>query len=150
MPKMNYKASFGISFAVFFVSFMVIIFMSPELTAGLTKLSWVPDELDPIKFEKAKEIFQKCDLPEDEFNRINQVLFDIDKEFYLNNDTVTSERMFKSVLGDIIECNLKTEGGTLFLDTTMGRVAQFITIFSGITSTVIAILGFRKHGRDFL
>lgn len=147
---MNYRASFGISFAVFFVSFMVIMFMSPELTAGLTKLSWDVDELDPVRFEKAKEIFQRCDLSEDEFNRINQVLFDIDKEFYLNNDTVKSERMFKSVLGDIIECNLKTEGIPLFLDTALGKLTQIIAIVSGVMTTAMTILGFKKHGRNFL
>lgn len=147
---MNLKILFGISLTVFFFSFMPILFLSPELTANLTKLSLVPDELDPEQLEKGKEFLKSCDVSEDEFNRINEVLFEAEKEFYLNNDTVKAERLFQTVKGDIISCNLRAEGVILFLDTVLGKTVQTVSIISGISSTIIVVLGYRKHGKDFL
>ena len=146
----NYKILFAISATIFFFSFITLVFLSPELTVNLTKLSWIPDELDPVQLEKGKEILKRCDVSEEEFNRINQVLFDAEKEFYLNNNTVKAEKIFKTVLGDIISCNLRSEGGTIFLDTILGKIVQLVTIVSGITSTIVVFLGYRKHGKDFL
>ena len=133
---MNYTALFIISSLVLLASILTIFIFSPELAAKLTKLSVIPDELKPETLVAAKEILKKCNISEDEFNRINEVLFEAEKELNLNNDPIKAEKVFKNVRGDLISCELRPEGGPSFVDTILGRIVQAVIIASGI-STII-------------
>jgi len=118
--------------------------MSPEKIGSLTLLSVAPQELDRNQLDAAKQILKKCELTTEEFNRIDKVLFEADKELGLNNDPIAAEKLFKTVREDILSCKYRPDGGPPFSETSMGIIADFVSIISGISSVVFGILRY-KH-----
>lgn len=121
---------------------MIILF--PETIMKLPLLSITENKtITKEQLDGAKEILQHCDWPTEKINKMNEIIFNAEKEYYIRNNPDNATKLFNQIQDDLFRCAYKKDPEPNYFEIMMGYFLKSIDIMGAIL-TVIGWFGHRK------
>jgi len=92
--------------------------------------------------ESAKNIVERCELSQEKWDHINNVLFESERQLTINNDRQTAEFLYLSVEDDILLCEPRKIPKPSYGNFST-EIAMIVSIGSLASTVIFGILAFK-------